>query len=150
MVYIGDQVRRASSHQQGMNIVLSEHAMLFGLKVKTMTGDNNFAGGFQYHRDAAKMREIVDGKVTPMIFHMCWTQNRNNKLDFMQQMGMWQVKEACQSGPRAHEEWKADKTSFLETCCAPEPLVSCHFKDKPSIIPCPDSPMIDAKGRSFW
>jgi hypothetical protein len=30
------------------------------------------------------------------------------------------------------------------------PTVVCHYRDKPSKIPCPDSPTIDKNGRDFW
>ena len=34
---------------------------------------------------------------------------------------------------------------LTKQCCSPEPLITCHFRDKPSKIPCPDSPAIDSK-----
>ena len=150
LVYIGDQVRRAASHQQGMGIIMSEHAMLFGLKVKTMTNDHNFAGGYDFHRDRGVMKKIVAGEITPVVFHMCWTENRDNKLNFMEQMGMWQVDEKCKTGPKAHSMLKSSEEHFIENCCAKEPIVKCHFSDKPSIIPCTDSPQIDQAGKPFW
>ena len=35
-------------------------------------------------------------------------------------------------------------------CCSAKPIVKCHYRDKPSIIPCTDSPLIDRDGISFW
>jgi hypothetical protein len=35
-------------------------------------------------------------------------------------------------------------------CCSVKPVVKCHYRDKPSIIPCTDSPPIDKDGKSFW
>lgn len=35
------------------------------------------------------------------------------------------------------------------TCCVANPIIVCHFRDKPSVIPCPDSPMIE-DNVSFW
>jgi hypothetical protein len=150
LVYVGDQLQRAASHQQVMGIVLSEHAMHFGLRVKTMSNDPNFAGGYEYHRDPIVMKKIVTGEITPMIFHMCWTYNRDNKLNFMEQMGMWQVDEACKTGSKAYAMLKTGEEFFLDNCCAREPIVTCHFSDKPSIIPCKDSPKIDMTSKPFW
>ena len=35
-------------------------------------------------------------------------------------------------------------------CCSVKPIVKCHYRDKPSIITCTDSPLIDKDGISFW
>jgi hypothetical protein len=154
LVYIGDQARRAASHQQAMTTIMSEHAMQFGLRVKTMSGDNHFAGGYHFHRNMTFMHAMVSkGGFQPIMFHMCWTHNRDNKLNFMEQMGMWQVLDVCTTGIKAHEQLqltKSTSSNLLDACCAAEPIVKCHFSDKPSIIPCKDSPKIDVTGKPFW
>ena len=62
-------------------------------------------------------------KVHPYIFHMTWTKNKDNKkLYFQQMMGEW----------------------YLKDSCLPEPNIVCHYRDKPSLISCKDSPPIDA------
>lgn len=38
----------------------------------------------------------------------------------------------------------------IDHCCSAKPFVNCHYKDKPSKIPCKDSEPIDKNGRSFW
>ena len=38
----------------------------------------------------------------------------------------------------------------IDHCCSTTPFVNCHYKDKPSKIPCKDSEPIDKNGRSFW
>ena len=76
-------------------------------------------------------------------------------------MGMWQVLNECNTGDKAYEavvaasnataKSKQQPTFMLQLlCCAKEPLVTCHFSDKTSIIPCKDSPKIDPGGKPFW
>jgi hypothetical protein len=73
--------------------------------------------------------------VQPYIFHMSWTKNKDNKRLYFQQMGEWYLKDSCLTG------WE---------CCLPEPNIVCHYRDKPSLISCKDSPPIDAGRPSFW
>ena len=40
--------------------------------------------------------------------------------------------------------------ALIQPCCLAEPIIKCHFKDKPSKIPCRDYPAIDKGGKSFW
>jgi len=81
-----------------------------------------------------------------------WTTNKDNKLLFLKQMGLWYVNPVCESGGGVTEVKKLeDGANLADTCCSAKPLVSCHFRDKPSIIPCNDSKMIDgADAKPFW
>ena len=137
------------SHQQALIATLNEHVSLFGLRVKVFSRDTpEFPGGYQYHQNTGKyMRQLFAGEVNPFIFHMSWTLNKDNKLLFLRQMGEWYVQDQC-----VHKEAKEidGGDSFLGTCCSAEPLVSCHYRDKPSKIPCKDSPPIDKGRPSFW
>ena len=63
-------------------------------------------------------------------------------------MGMWHMKEEC-TGTEALTKLYSDQTP-VSSCCLAEPSVSCHYRDKPSIIPCKDSPPIDKGRPSFW
>lgn len=82
---------------------------------------------------------------------LSWTTNKNNKLKFFQQMGEWYVHDKC-IGKKIAEIEKADEAvgALIQPCCSAEPLIQCHYKDKPSKIPCKDSPAIDKNGKSFW
>jgi hypothetical protein len=99
------------------------------------------------------MRALFAGQIKPTIFHMSWTENKDNKLKFFQQMGEWWVHDQCVSKDRAGI-WEAvgsQPDDLRPTCCSAEPLVTCHFRDKPSKVPCLDSPYIDkGKRKSFW
>ena len=81
---------------------------------------------------------------------MCWTLNKVDKLNFMQQMGMWFVHDKC-PGKEVKEILGPDvKDGLIGECCAKEAITKCAFSDKASVIPCKDSPPKDRGGRSFW
>mmetsp|Transcript_60164 Transcript_60164/g.71571 ORF Transcript_60164/g.71571 Transcript_60164/m.71571 type:complete len:107 (+) Transcript_60164:2-322(+) len=100
------------------------------------------------------MMEMVKGKKNPYIFHMCWTHNKDNKLLFMKQMGMWYIDDdKCPSAQKdLNEKIKGNGGQYdLGTdCCLAEAKVTCHYRDKPSVIPCNHSPNIDRNGKPFW
>mmetsp|Transcript_27529 Transcript_27529/g.42323 ORF Transcript_27529/g.42323 Transcript_27529/m.42323 type:complete len:264 (-) Transcript_27529:46-837(-) len=150
LLYSSDIVLAVKSHQQALTALLSEHSSLFGLKVKTLPGED-FPGGFHYHRRMDMMHEIVEGRRFPWIFHMSWTTNKENKLKFFQQMGLWYTKctDPSESAKLAGLESSTPET-FVPKCCSSEPIVTCHYKDKPSVHPCPNSPNIDKGKRPFW
>ena len=151
LVLAGDLILKTFSHQQALVAVLSEHASLYGLKVKILNkGEDGFPGGVHYHQKGktSYFRQFFEGNKDPYIFHMSWTFNKDNKLLFLKQLGEWYVHEQC-------VEKKIDEIShggqrLSQVCCAAEALFSCHYRDKPSKEPCSDSPPIDANGRDFW
>eukprot|EP00804_Cyclotella_cryptica_P011471 CCRYP_016396-RA/>CCRYP_016396-RA protein AED:0.26 eAED:0.26 QI:45/1/1/1/0.55/0.6/10/2293/648 len=152
LLYQGDMVLSMTSHQQALAALLDEHSSLTGLRVKTLSGVD-FPGGYHYHRkkEIEFMKDIVTGKHVPFLMHMSWTTNKDNKLLFLKQMGLWYVNEKCESGGGVDEAKNLSGGAKLDSaCCSVQPLISCHFRDKPSIIPCDDSKMIDAKGKPFW
>jgi hypothetical protein len=87
---------------------------------------------------------------------MSWTTNKENKLLFFKQMGLWYVNPACESGGAV--DFTIDSSgarklpgSLQQTCCSAEPLITCHYRDKPSSEFCiGKGKNIDAKGKPFW
>ena len=172
-----DMIAAHGSHQQVLVSLLTEHASLTGLKVKVL-GHDDYPGGWDYHRHGRwdYLRKIPSGGTIAEIFHMSWTKNKDNKVLFMKQMGMWHLKEGCYSKKleeilplsrgtevkrRLEEEVMPDhgtvasnqasaKVDIFSLCCSAEPLISCHYRDKPSVIDCSSSPPIDKGGASFW
>jgi len=146
-----DLVLKTDSHQQALIAILNEHVSLFGLKVKVLSRDTEeFPGGYQWNQKTGKfMHAFYNKEVHPWIFHMSWTLNKDNKLLYFRQMGEWYLQDTCINKPKSDivGEGAADLPS---ACCSAEPLVSCHYRDKPSIIPCKDSPPIDKGRPSFW
>jgi hypothetical protein len=71
------------------------------------------------------------------------------QIKFFRQLGEWTVHDQCVD-KTVGDAMKGSTNSFGYTCCLPEPAVTCFYRDKPSKIPCKDSPPIDKNGRSFW
>ena len=164
LLYHGDMIVQSSSHQQALIQLLTNHASLFGLRVKVLSRDmEEFPGGWHYHRrNKDFMKKIVKDEITPYIFHMSWTKNKDNKVKFFKQMGQWYVDDKCISktrdsiltvDPTSEENGENNAVSnhlIIEPCCLAEPNIVCHYRDKPSIIPCTESDPIDKGRPSFW
>jgi hypothetical protein len=145
---LGDRILSSGSHQIPLIAHLSEQASLHGLRVKTWDRNRKeFPGGFTFHTLKLKgfMKDLVSAGESAArdtyIFHMSWTDSKVNKIKFYQQMGEWYLEETCAS--RSFSEIKG------KDCCTAAPIVTCHYRDKPSKIPCKDSPPID-KGKASW
>ena len=89
--------------------------------------------------------------------HMSWTTNKKNKLLFLQQMGLWYTNEKCEAGGGVTVAKGLNSPGELESaCCSSEPVIKCHYSDKPSVKECQsrenEMKFIDKppKGRSFW
>ena len=98
------------------------------------------------------MKKIMAGESKAYIFHMSWTENKRDKLKFFQQMGEWYLKDECvgNDAKQITDGTIISDGALVNKCCAAEPIITCYYKDKPSKIPCKDSPNIDKNGKSFW
>lgn len=149
-----DLILRTDSHQQALIAMMNEHVTLFGLKVKVFSRDTEeFPGGYHYHQRTGKyMKQLFAKEVDPYIFHMSWTKNKDDKLLFLKQMGEWYVHDQCIH--KTTKEITAGDANMdskiMNACCSVDALISCHYRDKPSKIPCKDSPPIDKDRPSFW
>ena len=175
LLMAGDLIFATYSHQIALIAVLSEHVSLYGLKVKVWNRNlEEFPGGYTFHERPDLMKKLVKGEIHPYIFHMSWTENKADKIRYMEQMGEWYLQDTCKrkskteilhavataalvegngndgGGNNGNSIKNNDNPVDLNYCCAAEPLVKCHYRDKPSIIPCPDAPPIDEDGKSFW
>ena len=123
MLYSGDLIFACRSRQQILIALLAEANSLTGLKVKILDkNEYGFPGGQQYHSNFPYMKKFIEGKVTPQIFHMSWTLNKDDKLKFLRQMGMWYVNDHC-IGKEANEitDGKNPGADMLVVCCSAEP-----------------------------
>ena len=151
----GDLIYATHSHQIALVAILAEYASRYGMKPKVLSRDTHeFPGGEAFHNRRGFMKDMVQGKVNPYIFHMSWTENKDNKKRYFRQLGEWYVNDKCismtaekifgQPGP-------VTPGSLIAPCCSAEALFSCHYRDKPSRQPCPNAPLIDPEhGVSFW
>jgi len=147
-----DMVVQTGSHQTALTMVLNEQVSLRGLHVKVLSRDEpEFPGGFHFHRNKQLLQDMVNGRTdVAYIFHMSWTENKANKIKFLQQMGDWHVQDMCieASAPEILE--KSSATDVASACCSAQPLITCHYRDKPSKIPCKDAEPIDKGHASWW
>jgi hypothetical protein len=148
----GDLIFSTHSHQVPLVALLTEHASMYGLKVKIFPRtENEFPGGHAFHRRKEFMKDMIAGTETPYIFHMSWTHNKDNKIKFFRQLGEWRVQDQCvQKTVQEIAGKEGGDENLVPTCCASEPIVNCFYRDKPSKIPCKDSPPIDKGKSSFW
>jgi hypothetical protein len=113
-----------------------------------------FPVGQTFHERNSHMRDIITGKRKPYIFHMSWTKNKDDKIRFFQQMGDWFVDDKCVAQTTAGDLLGGaakTKGALVSTCCLAEAIIKCYYRDKPSKIPCRDSPFMDTfKNVSFW
>ena len=176
LLMMGDMILSSGSHQAVLVVLLSEHASLFGLKVKTWNRmAQEFPGGYSYHKEKEFMRKLIrgrrknknatlpldaiegsgEGTIDPYVFHMSWTHNKVDKIKYFQQMGDWFVEDKCIPGSGGESALANTTTASApatrRNCCSAKPLIKCHFRDKPSIVPCPDAPPSTRENTtSFW
>jgi hypothetical protein len=150
---MGELIIASGSHQSVLNGLLTDQSSSMGLRVKVFQRDSplgrDFPGGYHFHKRKNFMKDIIQGKKKPYIFHMSWTENKENKRRFYEQLGDWYVDDSCVGKPIKDIDVKGEK-DLASRCCTAKPIVKCHFGDKPSKIPCKDSPMMDYDGKSFW
>lgn len=149
----GDVILSTHSHQIALVGLLSEHASYYGLKVKVISREaDEFPGGFNFHSRHKYMRKFLEGTKQPYIFHMSWTENKKNKRKFLEQLGGWYLQDTCidRSAADIVGNQEVLSGSLIDPCCASEMIFKCHYRDKPSIRPCSDSPPIDKGKPSFW
>ena len=154
-LYSSDLISAWYSHQAVLIALLGEHSSVMGLTVKVYPKEmEEFPGGLQFHRKNKKemMKKIIVGNSKAYIFHMSWTDNKANKKKFFQQMGEWYLNDKCADGKDLHVILGGNSKFGVVSnhCCSAEPIITCFYQDKPSKIPCPDSPFIDKKGKSWW
>ena len=145
-----NEILSANSHQKTLVSTMTEHVTVYGLRAKVISkSDPELPGGYHYNqRSGSFMHDFFAGKVDPVIFHMSWTHSKDNKLKYLRQMGEWYVQDTCIQHEANQISGFAE--NGIQTCCSAEPLISCHYRDKPSKIPCRDSPPIDKGRASFW
>jgi len=143
----GDAIIEWRSHQSALVQVLADASSKFGLKVKTLSYAD-FPSGKDYHHRKPYMESWLKGNENPYAFHMCWTQNKVDKVKYLKQLGGWFLHRTCSEDTIRTPALQA-KGPLQDTCCSAEPVVDCFFKDKASIAPCKDSPSKD-KGRPSW
>jgi len=148
LLYGGDQILEWRSHQSALVQILADCSSKFGLKVKTLSYAD-FPSGKDYHHRKPYMQKWLQGEEHPYAFHMCWTQNKVDKVKYLKQLGGWFMERTCNEDTLRSGELFA-KGGLAQTCCTAEPVLDCFFKDKASKEPCLESPNKDKGAPSWW
>ncbi len=69
-----------ASHQATLIRHLTETQASFGLQIFVLD-DRMFPSGRMYHEQQAYVENVKNHVVTPFVWHMCWTANRNQKVN---------------------------------------------------------------------
>lgn len=81
---------------------------------------------------------------------MSWTLNKKNKIAYYEQMGEWYLQSNCVQKTVEEIFGGTNQANYADHCCSAEALVQCHYRDKPSKIPCRDNDPINKGAGSFW
>lgn len=82
------EIGYSHSHQQVLTRHLSETLHLIGLQIRVLE-IALFPSGQAYHEDKKYMNKVIKREYRPYVFHMCWTDNRVNKVVFFKEVGLW-------------------------------------------------------------
>lgn len=84
-----DQLVATGSHQNIFTMMLLENLDFVGSK-RRLLRMNDFPSGAKYHHDKRFIADMVNGSSPlPYMFHMCWTSNKKQKLDYFGKIKMW-------------------------------------------------------------
>ena len=87
------EIQRTHSHQQVLIRHISEAHHLYGLSVYLLDMDQ-FPSGQRYHENKPFIRRIQAREFRPYVFHMCWTENRVDKVIYFKDVGLWYLPDA--------------------------------------------------------
>ena len=86
----------------------------------------SFPSGAMYHQNKSFINRIKKYQEEPYVFHMCWTANREDKVKYLKDLGMWYlpdqdpIKKTCEM-PKLMRSWleskQAKKQNILNYCC---------------------------------
>ncbi len=69
------------SHQATLTRHITEAHHLMGLQVAVLAQED-FPSGIVFHHNKQYIAQMKAYKVTPAVFHMCWTTSRTEKVSF--------------------------------------------------------------------
>ena len=121
------EIGQSHSHQSVLTRHISESHHYAGLRVFVLDQEL-FPSGQAYHEKKKYIAKILDHTYMPYLFHMCWTDNRDNKLVYFKEIKLWYVKEndpVCNAAPKMlqHAFLEAEtggKNGVMNRCCAKE------------------------------
>lgn len=101
------EIGKSHSHQQVLIRHISEAHHFSALSVWVLAR-NIFPSGQTYHENKKLVKKIQTRIFRPYVFHMCWTDNRENKIVYFKDVGLWYL-------PDNHEGGTCHKASAMST-----------------------------------
>jgi hypothetical protein len=83
------------SHQSVLIRHIAESVHQIGLKIIVLD-QQLFPSGEAYHEKKKFIAKIIERTFVPFVFHMCWTDNRKNKVVYFKEIKLWFLPEENQ------------------------------------------------------
>eukprot|EP01031_Cornospumella_fuschlensis_P037843 gene37843-45971_t len=116
------EIGQTHSHQSVLIRHISESHHLFGLKIHVLDS-TTFPSGQAYHENKPLIRKIQAKTFRPYVFHMCWTDNRENKVVYFKDVDLWYLPDEqslCENGGAMLDyalRYHKRGPSILDKCC---------------------------------
>jgi hypothetical protein len=113
------EIGRSHSHQQVLIRHIAESHHLFGLQVFVLNREL-FPSGQTYHENKKLVKKIQEKTYRPYVFHMCWTDNRENKIVYFKDVGLWYLPDkdpVCSKGSDMFKETQVKRVNIRDRCC---------------------------------
>ena len=101
--------------------------------------------GVQYHHNRGYLNKILQKTIRPFVFHMCWTDNRVDKVRYFKIMNMWYLPEDKQCTDSSKMFSYATSTLFgmstqkkmpiTSLCCYPTRWHNQHLPEAGAYVP---------------
>jgi hypothetical protein len=73
------EISATHSHQATLIRHITESHHLYGLQIGVMN-EEQFPSGIMYHHNKKYLKAVIEKKKVPFVWHMCWTQSREEKV----------------------------------------------------------------------
>ncbi len=89
-----DAIQVTGSHQNVFTMRLIEGLGLGAAYTKILSLQD-YPNGILYHHNQSYMNMLFNQQIDPYHFHMCWTQGKPQKLEYLKKAKMWYLNENC-------------------------------------------------------
>jgi hypothetical protein len=97
-----DVMQSGGSHQNVFTQRLLEAYDQYNLITQSLT-QKEFTNGATYHHTPSFIKRMQQRKVVPFMFHMCWTADKAQKLEFFKLSHMWYLRDGL-----SYEDFKGE------------------------------------------
>lgn len=73
------EIAETHSHQSTLTKYFSEVIDFTDIHFHLLE-NKDYPSGYQFHHEKDYIQQLLDFKVLPKVFHMCWTESRNDKV----------------------------------------------------------------------